>query len=99
MDGYPRLAQLMGATPPLAIFRRYSTLNTQNILYLQAEINELEHELQDLSLTDRNSGHSEKERYSREWWKLAGAQGGDSLQWNTWLELRTKLDHYSAASW
>ena len=95
MDGYHRLSQLMGSTPAVAIVRRYGTLNIQNILYMQAEISELETELQQIAVEDRFSGDPEKERFSREWWRLAGAQGGDSLQWNKWLEVRTKLDEYS----
>lgn len=96
MDGYPRLARLMGSNPALAIFRRYGTLNAQNILYMQAELDQLERELQGIALEDRHSGHAEKERYSREWWRLARAQGGDSLQWNKCLEVRAKLNEYSA---
>ena len=98
MDGYPRLGRLMGESPPLAIFRRYGTLNAQNILYMQAEINELEKELQDISSEDRYSDSIEKQRYSREWWRLARAQGGDSLQWKKCLELREKLNEYSTSS-
>lgn len=85
----------MGESPALTIFRRYGTLNAQNILYMQAEINELEKELQDISSEDRYSSNSEKQRFSREWWRLARAQGGDSLQWKKFLELREKLDEYS----
>lgn len=96
MDGYPRLAHLMGSDPALAIFRRYGSLNAQNMLYMQAELNELESELHAVASEDRFSGHTEKERYSREWWRLARAQGGDSLQWKKCLEIRTKLREYSA---
>ncbi|KAL8788161.1 MAG: hypothetical protein Q9213_001800 [Squamulea squamosa] len=98
MDGYPRLARLMGSNPALAIFRRYGSLNAQNILYMQAEINELEKELQDIAREDRLSEHAERQRYSREWWRLARAQGADSLQWKKCLEVRAKLNEYSCVS-
>ncbi|KAL9032127.1 MAG: hypothetical protein Q9180_006684 [Flavoplaca navasiana] len=97
MDGYPRLAHLMGSDPALAIFRRYGSLNAQNLLYMQAEINELQRELQEIALEDRVSGHEEKERYSREWWRLARAQGANSLQWKKCLEIRQKLNDYNSA--
>ena len=48
----------------LAIFRHDGTLNAQNILYMQAEINELEKELQEISKGDRYSGNEEKQRSS-----------------------------------
>lgn len=95
MDGYPRLGTLMGANPALAIFRRYGFLNVQNLLHLQAEINELEKELQEIALEDRCSNSGERQYFSREWWKLAQAQGADSLQWRKCLELRLKLNEYS----
>lgn len=96
MEGYPRLGALMGAKPELAIFRRYSKLNMQSLLYMQAEINELETELQEIAFEDHRSGDPEMQKYSREWRRLAGAVGGRSLQWNKWLELRAKLHEYSA---
>ena len=98
MDGYHRLGALMSTTPTIAIFRRYSHLNVQNLLWMQAEINELEQDLQDLAWEDKFSGHPEREKFSREWWRMAHAQGADSLQWRKWLEIRSKLDNYSANS-
>jgi len=38
MNEYSKLASLMGPHPELAIFRRFSTLNAQNLLYLQTEL-------------------------------------------------------------
>ena len=94
VEGYPRLSSLMGADPPLAIFRRYSALNAQTLLYLQAEINQLERELQEISEEDFRSNDPKKSAFSREWWKLAGATGVDSLQWEKCLHVRAKLDQY-----
>ncbi|KAL8769329.1 MAG: hypothetical protein Q9209_004711 [Squamulea sp. 1 TL-2023] len=64
---------------------------------MQAEINKLERELQDIAREDRLSGHAERQRYSREWWRLARAQGADSLQWDKCLEIRAKLNEYNSA--
>ena len=98
VEGYPRLGSLMGADPPLAIFRRYSALNAQTLLYMQAEINQLEQELQEISSEDFKSKDQEISAFSREWWKLAGATGGNSLQWSKCLHIRAKLDQYCFCS-
>jgi hypothetical protein len=42
VNGYPKLARHMGASPEIAIFRRFGALNAQNLLYLQAELVHLE---------------------------------------------------------
>ncbi len=44
--GYTALALLMGRVPEVAIFRRFSTLNARNLLYLQAELVQLEDDLE-----------------------------------------------------
>lgn len=61
---FPRLGQLIGKSPSLTIFPRYNTLDTQNLLYTQAEINELEKELQEICSEDRYSDDGEKQRFS-----------------------------------
>ena len=94
VEGYPKLGSLMGADPPLAIFRRYSALNAQTLLYMQAEINQLERDLQEITEEDFKSSDPERSAFSREWWKLAGATGIDSLQWKRSLDIRAKLDQY-----
>lgn len=47
MEGYPALAEVMSTNDGLDIFRRFSALNALNLLYMQAEILDLELELQD----------------------------------------------------
>ena len=96
MDGYWKLGRLMASTPTLTILRRFRVLNIQNILFMQAEINELEQELMDIARDDRYSGQPERERFGREWWRLARARGGDSVQWQRWIAVREKLNQYSA---
>lgn len=45
-EGYPKLARLMACYPETAILRRFGELNTINILRLQAELQDMEHQLQ-----------------------------------------------------
>jgi hypothetical protein len=45
VQGYPMLAAYMGLTPETNIFRRFSILNARNLLYLQAELTNLEEAL------------------------------------------------------
>ncbi|KAL9115130.1 MAG: hypothetical protein Q9227_000924 [Pyrenula ochraceoflavens] len=46
--GYPALAHLVGHEPGFAIFRRFGALNAKLLLYMQAELVQLEQELSDL---------------------------------------------------
>lgn len=48
LHGYPRLATLLGTTENYAIYRRFAALNARNLLYHQAKLTHLEHELHDL---------------------------------------------------
>ena len=94
MDGYWKIADLMGSHTEFAIFRRFRSLNMQNLLYLQAEIIHLEEELVELAL--RDARHPGRGSYSKDWWSLArGTDHGDQDQWGMILELRGKLDAYS----
>jgi len=69
-------------------------MNSQTLLYMQADINELEAELRDLAHDDYDSGKPEKRAFPRQWAKLVRARGVDSLQLKKCLELRNKLDYY-----
>lgn len=51
LHGYPKLATLLGTTQNYAIYRRFAALNARNLLYHQAKLNHLEHELHDLEQT------------------------------------------------
>jgi hypothetical protein len=59
LHGYPRLATFMGHEPGAAIYRRFASLNSRILLYRQAEIVCLEHELDELekSLSSRKHLH------------------------------------------
>jgi hypothetical protein len=48
LHGYPKLAKFMGGTGGYAIYKRFAALNARNLLYHQARLTRLEHELNDL---------------------------------------------------
>ena len=98
MTGYSKLASLMGAHSELAIFRRFRTLNAQNLLYLQAELVHLEHKLRQCVEADISSGHVDRTIYDRDWQSLAESEaspGGNREQWETVLRIRNVLKEYS----
>lgn len=53
MDGYTRLAALIGNQPEYAIFRKYMTLRSLQLLHLNANIAHLEDELGEALKLDR----------------------------------------------
>jgi hypothetical protein len=95
MDGYAKIAHLMGHHSELAIMRRFSTLNIQNILYLQAKLTFLENDLRKLAQKDR--AEPSRSNYSKDWWSLANSTccRTDKRQWKKVLEIRKTLKEYS----
>lgn len=96
--GYSRLASLMGAHPETAIVRRFGSLNALNLLYLQAELTDLENGLHKQAKEDTESGHFERSIYARDWQTLSEsvmAEDGNPEQWNLMLRVRDKLSEYS----
>lgn len=90
MEGYAKVAKLMSMYPEFAVFRRFQALNIQNLLYLQAEIIHLEDGLKTIIAEDAE--RPDRRFHSQDWWSLS--QDGEE-QWESWLELRTKLEKYS----
>ncbi|KAI4103509.1 MAG: hypothetical protein LQ339_004234 [Xanthoria mediterranea] len=102
MEGYPKLASLMGACPEVAILRRFGSLNARNLLYLQAELVALEETLR--ACTERNNASNDADRIrsARDWYTLSrlgnnGSNVGAGEEWWTMLEIRKKLKEYNAA--
>ena len=98
MKGYARLASLMGAHPEVAIVRRFATLNTLNLLYLQAEIVALESDLRTYTTADERSSDPNRAIHARDWYTLSQSSndGGDAgMQWQTIIQIREKLNEYS----
>lgn len=95
MDGYPKIAGLMSRHHELAIFRRFDELNYRNILYLQAELVQLEDELREIATQDQES--PSRTLYARDWSSLAQSEseGDGRLQWQKVLLIREKLEKYS----
>jgi hypothetical protein len=70
MEGYAKLGTLMGAFPEVAIIRRFAALNAQNILYLQAELIDLESRLRKCEKDDDASDDLTRAAYALNWYKL-----------------------------
>jgi hypothetical protein len=98
MDGYAKVAELMGRYPEFAIFRRFRAANLRNLLYLQAEITHLEEKLQ--SIVSRDIRHGPlRENFPHDWWSLShGKSEEDKEQWQKVCELRERLEQYSISS-
>lgn len=64
MEGYAKLASLMGAHPAVIFIPRFGALTAQNLLYLQAELDQLEPEFR------------EWVTFAKDWFTLAHADGG-----------------------
>lgn len=96
MEGYAKIASRIAANPELGIYRRFAALNARNILYLQAELHGLEHELKLYAAEDAAASNDEARKlYSRDWQTLAESTDNDRRQWNTMCRIRTKLKEYS----
>ena len=94
MEGYSKLASLMGAYPETLIFRRFGAIGAQNLLYLQAELVHLEQRLQECAVANERSGdQSEKNLLSKDWFTLAHSSEGNE-QWHLVLQIRAKLKEY-----
>jgi hypothetical protein len=94
MEGYAKVASLMGTYPEFSILRRFRALNMQNLLYLQAEMTHLEAELHRLVQEDIATGKVPD--HAHDWWTLAHDEElGDAEHWRLVLEIREKLEKYS----
>lgn len=96
VEGYPKLATQMGHYPETAIFSRFSSLNAQNLLYLQAELTHLQTRLRGYEASNSKAQDGNKALYARDWYWLenSAAEGGGE-QWQTVLEIRAKLKECS----
>lgn len=99
MDGYHRLAALMGDHKELLMLRRFAITNVKNLLYMQAELLHLEAELHDIILEDR-SGSAKHQNYEYCVFDLKESNGvaGSDTQWRKILEIREKIKEYSQST-
>ncbi|KAK8072966.1 hypothetical protein PG996_006314 [Apiospora saccharicola] len=95
--GYPKLANFM-VDHDYVMIRQFRQLAVRDLLYMQAEICELEHDLISQGIVDA-SAVDERKYYDREWWYLhqGEARGTGGEQWKLVLKVRAKLREYYAA--
>lgn len=96
MEGYAKIAQRMAGLPSLAIFRRFQALRAQDLLYMQAELVELEQRLRGQAVEDSQSSNQTEKLFSRDWHTLSKRNDGGEYneQWRLALEIREKLEKY-----
>jgi hypothetical protein len=97
---YPRLSEFMGLWPEVAIFRRFGALNSQNLLFLQAEIAHLERELKVIREREEKREDEKGLLAQRSWFELSQEteDGEPCPQWAVIQEIRSKLSEYSMSS-
>jgi hypothetical protein len=98
--GYPMLAEHIGNHPDCASFRIFAALNARNILYLQAELLELEGEIKDVERNDHQLSQREGgpgQNIAETWYWLGGKGKTEQSkkQLNLILRLREVLHQYS----
>ncbi|KAF4544454.1 uncharacterized protein LTHEOB_6024 [Lasiodiplodia theobromae] len=88
----------MNILPETSIFRRFGTLNSLNLLYLQAELTDIEHKLRQAQVADHKAGTGFKNLYAKNWYFLdASVQDGDDQQLQLVNLACEKLDKYNTA--
>jgi hypothetical protein len=96
MEGYSQVADFMSHAGEMAMFRRFGRLNVENLLYLQAELVQLEKELADLAKPEQQPCHPNAPKYRSNWSYLRHSdRDGHGEQWQKILEIRSKLKEYS----
>ena len=96
IEGYPKLACHMGTYPECAIYRRFGSLNSQNLLYFQSELTHLERKLRRLEATDLASTEGNRSNYSKDWyWLNNSVFEENSEQLETIRAIRGMLKEYS----
>jgi hypothetical protein len=94
--GYPKLAAKIGILPETGIYRRFSALNAQNLLYYQAELTYLERRLKEQQLRDDHEKQGHGPEYGVDWyWLIHSPEEGDALQLGLVLKIRNLLKEYS----
>ena len=96
-QSYSSLAEFLGNHDGLAIYRRFATLNAQNLLYLQSELIILEDELKRLTFADDRSESEQRRSFRKDIGALKANPSNEveGQQWRKVLEVREKLKEYS----
>jgi len=98
LQGYPKLARFIGEQPGFAIFRRFSELNARNLLYLQAELLDIEEELYETEIDDQRDQDLRQLQFS-----MRGIHNGRAApegskarsRWKLYEDQRKLLKEYS----
>ena len=87
LEGYAEFAEFVASDPQLAIYRRYETLASRNLHYLEAEVQLLELQLRDIDREDADilkNGtdeiKTEVDTEARDWEKLHLLAGNGSAR-------------------
>lgn len=90
--GYHRLAQLMGCSSDIAIFRRFSDLNMLCLMSLQAELMDLREEFCSICEDDEKeaAGFSQSFSHLRE-----SKDSPNNFQYHKLEQIKSKLKEYS----
>jgi len=90
--GYPSVAALVSKSNDFAIFRKFRYLNARNLLYLQAELVDLENDLETIDRRLQAENHIDE---LKSWEKYAM----DKERRDLVLRIRKTLDEYSKKMW
>ncbi|XDG03573.1 hypothetical protein ABKA04_003188 [Annulohypoxylon sp. FPYF3050] len=95
--GYSKIASFMQDHPEDTIVRRFAALNLQNILYLQAEVINLQRDYDKLEADNNSSVEDDRRNFAFDWYTLAHIHDtpGSDKQWEKWQQLRKALKEYS----
>ena len=94
--GYAKLARFITKSPDIAIFRKFGLLNMINLLRLQAELHDLEQQLEEVWVEDRDSSDTIRSQYGVDFRLMRQyAEGGDSTQYDLLEDIGKKLNEYS----
>ena len=96
MDGYTRLAALMGRQTEYNIFRRYMSLRALRLLHLSAEVSYLAGDLGLVVDEDRASGDPERVLFESYYQVMHESKEdpGRAAQVEAWAALSAKLREY-----
>ena len=109
MATYSNLSRLMGEHRDLLILRTFSDLSVKNLLFYQAELAHLEHELEEVEKEDQSCKGLPRKEHAVNWKSLsmtgdscvppssvsAEGQSRDALQWQIFSRVRVVLHDYS----
>ena len=101
MAAYDKVAELFADDPSLAMVRRFGELNALNLLYLLAELVELERDLKRFTKEDQLNSDTERREYRHSWYAFSTHQVDSSAkdencrQWRTMIKIRHALRLYS----